>query len=81
MYFNLANHNVKEAYPLIPVVLNVNEKYYKETGLSDYLVEINTIEDLLTLEAACKATEPLFDGLIIKGMSIGILRKGEFLND
>ena len=81
MYFNLANSNIKYAYPLAERVVPIIEKFYKESGDSDFIVEINTIEDLLYLDAACRATDNTYEGMIIKGTTIGLYRKGEFIND
>lgn len=81
MFFNLANHNFLEAYPLAEATVKIVSKFYKETGSSDYIVDINTAEDLVSLDAACRATDDTYEGMIIKGNTIGIYRKGEFLGD
>lgn len=65
---------------MICKILPIQEKFYKETGSSDYMIDIKTVEDILSLDAACRSTDETYDCLIIRGTTIGILRKGEFLN-
>lgn len=73
MWFRLSNQNVKYSYPLIERCLNIHEKFYRETGFSDYVVELQSIDDLITLGACAEASDEYYDGMLINGNTITIL--------
>lgn len=76
MYFYLKNQNVKDSYPLLPVVAETHVKFYKETGFSDTIVNINTAEDLMSICSCCETQYDDFKGLLIKGNTVKIINGG-----
>lgn len=72
MLYNIKNQNIKESYPLVSLTCNLTEKYYKETGYTDTVIELNTTEDIMSFMACCQASDDSFKGLRFYGNTITI---------
>lgn len=81
MIFRLANRNADAAFPLIEENFDVYKKFWKENGQTDYAVKIDTIADILSLEALARTTDETVHGLFISGSTISIIRKGDNIHD
>lgn len=77
MYFHISNRNINEAYPLISAVAEVYTETDRETGLDFSVIDLNKIEDLLSVDAAARATDSMYSGIMIKGTTLALLRNGE----
>lgn len=66
MLFSLKNRNAVERFPQLTSKLNLYP-FNSQDGNTYFMVEINTVEDLLTLDACCRNTDEFFTGLFIEG--------------
>lgn len=81
MIFRLANREADKAFPLIEDELPMLKKFWKESGMTDYAIEIDTIEDLMSLEALARTTDNSVHGIFISGTTMSIIRKGDNIHD
>ena len=72
MYFRVKNNHLLYNYPLTDI-FNVAEYYEKSTGKTYNAIEINSITELLNLDALCRTTNDYYKGLKIDGNTITIL--------
>lgn len=70
MLFHIKNQNISTAYPLIQKVCDVTEKFYKETGFTDTVIELKSMEDVISLMSCCRASDDSFKGLLFTGIEI-----------
>lgn len=70
MLFHIKNQNISTSYPLIHKVCDVTEKFYKETGFTDTVIELKNMEDVISLMSCCKASDDSFKGLLFTGIEI-----------
>lgn len=70
MLFHIKNQNISTSYPLIQKVCDVTEKFYKETGFTDTVIELTNMEDVISLMSCCKASDDSFKGLLFTGVEI-----------
>lgn len=72
MRLSIKNRNLEARYPLVLASCDILSYYDKLTGLDSYVIEINSIADLMTFEAAIRASEEAYTGLLINGTTITI---------
>lgn len=72
MLLQIKNRNIDSRYPLVMATCDIVSYYDKLTGLDTYAVNIKTIDDLLSFEAAVKANEESYNGIILNGTTITI---------
>lgn len=73
MYFTILNRNVVDAYPNLEKVFNVVTYFDKKSGNNYSAIEINSLDELLSLEAVLKSTNEFYEGLRITGVEIKII--------
>lgn len=72
MRMSIRNRNLESRYPLVMATCDIITYFDKLTGLDSYVIELNNITDLLTFEAAIRASEESYSGLLIEGTTITI---------
>lgn len=70
MLFHIKNQNISTAYPLIQKACDVTEKFYKETGFTDTVIELKNMEDVISLMSCCRASDDSFKGILFTGVEI-----------
>lgn len=77
MVFFLSNKFSVKDYPLISQRFKMYERHDAETGVGVFTVELKNINDLMSLDALARATNPGYKGLYIMGSTIVLVQKGE----
>lgn len=78
MYFAITNKNFVSAYPNVDKVVEYVNYFDKQTGEDYSAVNINTLEDLMTLDALARSTNNYYIGLRIDGNRITLMEQGYY---
>lgn len=70
MYYHIKNHNIRDAYPNVIAVFPVVEYYDKTTGLDYLAIEINSLQELFSLQSLAKSTNDYLTGILINGNTL-----------
>lgn len=76
MYYHIKNHNIQSAYPNITAVFNIINTFDKTTGLDYSAIELNSLQELFSLESLAKSTNEFFTGIMITGNTIELIERG-----
>ena len=77
MWIHIKHNNFTDSYPLICRIMGIESYYDKYTGKESCSVELKTMEDLITFDSVCKASNPLYKGFYWNGDTITINERGE----
>lgn len=77
MYYHIKNHNIRDAYQNVTSVFPVVEYYDKTTGLDYLAIEINSLQELFSLQSLAKSTNEYFTGILINGNTLEFREREE----
>lgn len=78
MYFAITNKNFVSAYPNVDKVVEYVNYFDKQTGEDYSAVNINTLEDLMTLDSLARSTNNYYIGLRLDGNKITLMEQGYY---
>jgi hypothetical protein len=70
MYYAIKNRNIHSAYPNVTAVFPVVNMFDKMTGLDYSAIEINSLQELFSLQSLAASTNEYFTGIYISGNTI-----------
>lgn len=76
MYLAVQNNAFLDRYPNVQKVFNVVNYYERQTGRDYSAIEVNSIDELLSLEALIKSTCEYYSGILLNGTKITIKEEG-----
>lgn len=75
MWFKLGNRNTA-SFKDIEKFYNV-VTYSDDMGHETYIIEINTLEDLMSLGAVCHANLEFYSGVLLNGDTLTVTQEGD----
>lgn len=76
MYYHIKNQNIEHTYPNVASVFNIVNFFDKTTGMDYTAIELNSLQELFSLESLAKSTNEYFTGLLITGNTIEFMERG-----
>ena len=75
MYYHIKNHNLTDAYPNVVKIFPVVEFFDKTTGLDYIAIEINSLQEIFSLQSLAKSTNEYFTGILLEGNTITFMER------